>query len=127
MSTQDFKKVCKVNGCPLRATLVTDYYPMVKGERVKPKWGICRYHAKTHGKDWAAVTARIQRYSKISSLVDVVQNRLPEDIRPLTFEAVQDWLARVNELMRFRIIPGYSLPDPDSCIQTMKGLLKKDD
>ena len=91
---------CKVNGCPLKAEFVTDYF-----DNGRPKWGMCRYHRMVTSDDWKTVTARLEEYAPVIKLFRDIDELTDPIFLPLPGEDVPTWLDRVNDNLR-RVITG---------------------
>ena len=91
---------CKANGCPLRSEFITDYH-----EDGSPKWGVCRYHRMSEGKDWGRTTARIREYRVALKLFSDIDDLVDPLLLPIAGEDVQTWIDRVRDNLR-RVITG---------------------
>ncbi len=97
---------CKCNGCPLPWTHPTDWHePTRRGERRRPRWGVCDYHRQAEGREWMATTARINDELRLLRIMHAVRSLADDECKPLDFETVSAWLARLDGIMRARILP----------------------
>jgi hypothetical protein len=103
---QPFHRVCKANRCPLPVRRVTDWWPPSgAGQQAKPRWGVCRWHALAEGSDWPKATEAILGNVAILRLMHEIE-RMPDETRPMLGELFQDWLARLDQYVWSRVLPG---------------------
>ncbi len=125
MTESAFHPVCKVNGCPLPATVVTDRWPDGDGQPAKPRWGICEWHDMSPGKDWPRVSRLTRENKEVLMLMHDIQS-LPDETRPLLGETFGEWFARVARYLWSVIVPGYDpgYPSVEDQVAAMKRQLK---
>lgn len=113
---------CKCNGCPLPWTHPTDWHePARRGERRRPRWGVCDYHRQAEGGEWMATTARINEQLRMLKLMHAVRGLVDDECKPLDFETVPAWLARLDAIMRRRILPSAQpVAVSDDALQALK-------
>jgi len=93
------RKICKANGCPLLVEFITDW------DKGRPKWGVCRYHSMSEGREWSRVTARVLEYHKMIVLFRAIELIKEPLCLQLPGESARDWIDRVNDNLR-RVITG---------------------
>lgn len=105
-SEQKFVNNCKANGCPLPVDHVTHWHePEKKGQRPRPKWGVCRFHKGADGSEWSAITKRIVDAKRCLQMLHAVRSVTDTRFRPAASESVEAWLSRVDSILHDQIRP----------------------
>lgn len=114
MSDKPFAPECKANGCPLRATVVTDWWEREKKRDPRlPRWGVCDYHRAAPASEWVATTRRILENKHSLQVSNDLRNITDPRYKPLTGESIDNWLTRVDRYHKARILPGLSPSSDD--------------
>lgn len=101
-----FVNTCKANGCPLPVDFVTHWHePEKKGQRPRPKWGVCRFHKGADGSEWSAITKRILDAKRGLQMLHAVRSVTDTRLRPMSSETAEAWLSRVDTMLREQIRP----------------------
>ena len=127
MSDQSYHTTCKVNQCPLRATVVTDYWPQEKKRDPKlPRWGICDHHSKAKAADWTATTHRILANQQSLEIADMMAGISDHRYKPITGETVEHWQARLNRHIQSVLFPDQqaSAAEPSGAFDAVKQMLQ---
>lgn len=120
--------ICKAQGCPLPVDFVTDYWPTERrGQRPRPKWGVCAYHHEAEGVDWMATVERIKAQLVTLRLLALLDKVSDAELVPRTGETVSAWRDRLRQAMRARILPAArSVPPSAEALAALDQILGRD-